>query len=190
MKIKKVLQYAKFLLEEFVCEGDIVIDATVGNGHDTLFLANLVGDKGKVYGFDVQEPAIKKTTERLNENNVLNRVTLLHKSHEFIDNLLNDEHKERIKATIFNLGYLPGSDKTITTNSESTIKAINAAINNTVSGGIVILVIYPGHAEGLIESEDIKDYLSDFSQDIGHILQYGFINQQNNPPYILAIEKK
>ena len=95
-----------------------------------------------------------------------------------------------VDAAIFNLGYLPKGDKHIVTTSETTIQAIEAIFEMLSTEGIIVLVIYPGHPEGQVESETVFQYLQNFDQQKAHILQYGFINQQNNPPYICAIEKR
>jgi tRNA A58 N-methylase Trm61 len=190
MKLDRILPYAKKLLEMAVTSGDVVVDATLGNGYDALFLANLVGENGKVFGFDVQEEAIRTSTERLKQHGVADRVTIFHDGHEHLTTHLPIEHHGKVKAAIFNLGYLPGSDKSIVTKPETTITAIEQLLELMVPEGIIILVIYHGHTEGALERDALLRYCQEIDQQKAHVLQYRFINQQNNPPFIVAIEKR
>ena len=190
MKLDRILPYAKKLLEMTITSGDVVVDATLGNGHDTLFIANLVGESGRVYGFDLQEDAIRTSIERLNQHGMTDRVTIFHSGHEQLSKLLPAEHQGKVKAAIFNLGYLPGSDKSIVTKPETTISAIEQLLEIMIPEGIIILVIYHGHAEGAIERDALLTYCQEIDQKKAHVLQYRFLNQQNNPPFIVAIEKR
>jgi 16S rRNA C1402 N4-methylase RsmH len=190
MKLEKILPFAKFLLEKAVKTGDTVVDATLGNGHDTLFLAKLVGENGMVFGFDVQEEAILSSKTRIEQQSLLERVTIFHKGHEQLLDTIPTEHRGKITAAIFNLGYLPGSDKSIVTKPETTISAIQQLLEILAPEGIIILVIYHGHEEGAHERDAIMEYCQGIDQKQAHVLQYKFINQQNHPPFILAIEKR
>ncbi|PLS02004.1 class I SAM-dependent methyltransferase [Neobacillus cucumis] len=190
MKMERILPFAKSLLKNSVTHGDFVVDATLGNGHDTVFLANLVGEHGKVYGFDVQKEAIEATKNRLSEQNLTDRVTIFHEGHEQIFEKIPVEMHGKITGAIFNLGYLPGGDKTIVTHSKTTIAAIEQLLAIMASEGIIILVIYHGHEQGAVERDALLDYCQKLDQKTAHVLQYQFINQQNNPPFIIAIEKR
>lgn len=190
MKLDRILPFAKKLLENAVTSRDVVVDATVGNGHDTLFLANLVGENGKVYGFDVQEDAIRTSRERLTQHGIADRVTIFHAGHELLSNLIPVEQHGKISAAIFNLGYLPGSDKSIVTKPETTISAIEQLLEIMTPEGVIILVIYHGHDEGALERDALLSYCQEINQKKAHVLQYRFMNQQNNPPFIVAIEKR
>lgn len=190
MKLDGILPFARLLLQKAVKPGDIAVDATLGNGHDTLFLAELVGESGHVYGFDIQKAAVESTTERLSKNEVLNRVSLFHKGHEEIRSSISTKHKGKITGAIFNLGYLPGGDKSIVTTANTTKLAIEQIIELLAPEGIIILVIYHGHQEGAIERDELLNYVEELDQQRVHVLQYKFINQKNNPPFIVAIEKR
>ncbi|WP_160724063.1 class I SAM-dependent methyltransferase [Bacillus sp. USDA818B3_A] len=190
MKMERILPFAKTLLKNAISPGDIVVDATLGNGHDTLFLADLVGETGKVYGFDVQQEAIEATKKRLIENHLLDRVTIFHAGHEHVSVKIPDVENGKITGAIFNLGYLPGGDKSIVTHSESTIAAIEQLLAIMAPKGIIVLVIYHGHEQGAVERDDLLEYCQKLDQKKAHVLRYQFINQQNNPPFILAIEKR
>ncbi|MBM7704848.1 class I SAM-dependent methyltransferase [Metabacillus iocasae] len=190
MKLERILPFARTVLERAVHPGDIVVDATIGNGHDTLFLSNLIGEHGHVYGFDVQQDALEKTAKRLQEHSVYDRVTLFHASHEQFSAFVPPSLKGKVTGAIFNLGYLPGGDKDIVTTPDSTIKAIEQLIDWLAPEGVIVLVIYHGHAEGKVEKQALLQYVQQLDQTLVHVLQYQFINQQNNPPFIVAIEKR
>ncbi|MBS4175945.1 class I SAM-dependent methyltransferase [Lederbergia citrea] len=190
MGLQRVLSFARTLLERAVKPEDAVVDATVGNGHDTVFLAQLVGEQGRVYGFDIQTEAIEQTKLALESKNLMERVSLYDSGHESLLETIPFEEKGKITGAIFNLGYLPGGDKSIVTHAETTISAIEQLLELMPKGGIVVLVIYHGHAAGAIERDALLDYAINLPQEKVHVLQYGFINQKNNPPFILAIEKK
>ncbi|MCH1625407.1 class I SAM-dependent methyltransferase [Ferdinandcohnia quinoae] len=190
MKLDRILPYSRKLLELAINENDIAVDATVGNGHDTVLLANLVGENGHVFGFDIQESAIENTTFRLKENQVAHRVTLVNQSHDQIKNTIPLHFHGKISAAIFNLGYLPGGNKDIVTKPQSTIHAIEQLLEIMSPEGIIVLVIYHGHEQGEIERDQLLEYTSNIDQKVAHVLTYRFTNQMNNPPFIIAIEKR
>jgi predicted methyltransferase len=190
MLLERILPYTKTLLRQAVSEGDIVIDATVGNGNDTLFLAELVGENGHVYGFDIQQEAIENTNRLLKENLVTTQVTLHQESHDRFATLLHEEHVNNVKAAIFNLGYLPKGDKSIVTKPDTTISAVKQLLEHMPKGGLIILVVYHGHEGGKTEKDALLDFLKTIEQKRANVLQYQFINQVNDPPFIVALEKK
>ncbi|WP_320165246.1 class I SAM-dependent methyltransferase [uncultured Trichococcus sp.] len=182
------VDFSHRLLKETVCTGDLVIDATVGNGNDTVLMATLVGPTGKVIGFDVQKQAIETTKQKLLLAGLTDQVTLLHQGHETVAEVLAD-HAE-IGSAVFNLGYLHGSDKTIITQKDTTIRAVNALLPKLRIGGYILLVVYSGHPGGIEEKNALLEYVSGLNQALFKVLQYGFINQINHPPILIAIEKK
>ena len=186
--LKRSLHYSHDLLKEVIQLGDTVIDATMGNGNDTLFLAQLVGENGQVHAFDIQELAIKNTQQKIFENQCEKQTTLHLKGHEHIESLISID--EIISAAIFNLGYLPKSDKSIVTKEETTITALTAILNRLKSKGRIILVIYDGHEEGKVEKQGLLEFVANLPQEIYNVLSYQFINQRNNPPSLICIEKK
>ncbi len=189
MSLARVLPYTKQLLESVSEPGDCVVDMTAGNGHDTQFLAECVGPEGRVLAFDVQAQAIEESTRRLDEAGMLERVDLYHESHIHVGARLSDERRP-VRAGVFNLGYLPGSDKSITTTGEETLEALDALLPVLAPGGLVVLVVYHGHLEGKRERDAVLDYVTALDQQGYAVLQYRFLNQQNHPPFIIAIEKK
>lgn len=175
----------KDLMVAHIKAGDTVLDATVGNGHDTLILSNLVGPSGRVYGYDIQKVAIDLTKEFLNENSSLDNVTLINDSHEYIDQFIN----KKLSFIVYNLGYLPKGDKSIKTNSKSTINSIKKALNLLEPKGLLVVTVYVGHAGGPEEKGALEDLLTSLDQKLYGVLKYDFINQANNPPILYCIEK-
>lgn len=185
MKLQRVLQYAQFLLKETVETGDIVVDATAGNGYDTTFLAQLVGENGHVFAFDVQQQAIESTNKRLTEAGMANRVSTILDGHENVVQYV----QQPISAAIFNLGYLPGSEHQIITKPNTTLQAIESLLKLLKVGGMIVLVVYYGHEGGKEERDQVIEYVSNLPQKKVHVLRYEFINQKNDPPFIIALEK-
>ncbi|AKG74324.1 class I SAM-dependent methyltransferase [Salinicoccus halodurans] len=182
--LERVLPYAKSLAKDIVQPGDIVVDATCGNGHDTAFLAELTGPRGRVLSFDIQSQALENAKKRCH---LLENIEFIPDSHANAEKYL--EKGSIIKAAMFNLGYLPKGDKTVTTEYQSTISAIKKLFTRLDAGGRIIIVVYHGHPEGKIEKEALTEFLTRWPQKEAQILEYRFINQQNDAPYILCIEK-
>lgn len=154
-RISLTEQAHQFILKHLQ-RGDISIDATVGNGYDTLFLASHVGEQGKVFGFDIQQQAILSTQSKIDNEPLLINCTLFNTSHCDMTNQIPKQYHGRIKVIMFNLGYLPGSDKSVITQASSTLIALNSAANLLILGGIITIMAYPGHSGGDKETEDIK----------------------------------
>jgi glycine oxidase len=154
-RIPRLTEQAQTLVRDVVRPGETVIDATAGNGHDTCFLAEAVGHDGRVFAFDVQSDALQRTSARLADIGYTN-VTLLQRSHaEMKDALPKVEHGS-VAAVMFNLGYLPGGDHAVTTRTESSLDAISTALNLVRAGGIVTVLVYPGHAGGDDEASSVQ----------------------------------
>ncbi|WP_413368265.1 class I SAM-dependent methyltransferase [Lysinibacillus sp. 3P01SB] len=185
MKLERVLQYAQTLLKSAISNGDIAVDATAGNGHDTLFLAGLVGDDGFVYAFDVQKQAVDATLHRLLDNALEHRAVVLKDGHENVAKYVD----KPISGAIFNLGYLPGSDHEVITRPNTTIQALKSLLKLLKVGGIIVLVIYHGHEGGKKERDEVIRFVSDLPQKYIHVLRYEFLNQKNDPPFVIALEK-
>jgi len=183
--LERVLPYAKTLLSSVITEGDTAVDATAGNGHDTLFLAQLVGDSGAVYAFDIQQQAVDATIGRLKEHGLEKRAHVILDGHEHLSKYVHGE----VAGAIFNLGYLPGGIHDIITKGETTISAIQQLLSKLKIGGIIVLVIYHGHEGGKEERDAVIEYVSQLPQKYVHVLRYEFINQKNDPPFLIALEK-
>ena len=178
--MKKPLEMAHDFLAQVITKDDVVVDATMGNGHDTLFLAKLAK---QVYAFDIQEQALEKTSQRLQESSLTN-VELLLQGHETVDQFVTE-----VKVAIFNLGYLPSADKSIITQPQTTIEALDKLCQMLVKGGRIAIMIYYGHEGGDIERDAVMDYVSQLPQQEYTATIYRTLNQINNPPFLVMIEK-
>ena len=184
--LTKITDINKLYLENVIAEGDIVVDATMGNGYDTKYLAQKVGESGFVYSFDVQEAAIKSTKKKLDKENLSDRVKLILDGHENMDKYVEGE----VSCVLFNLGYLPRADHNIITKPKTTIKAIEHSLNLLKPHGIISIAIYTGHEGGMEEKNTIYKFVKNLDQSEFNVLECGFINQINNPPQLVLIEKK
>ena len=178
--MKRPLEMAHDFLAQVITQEDIVVDATMGNGHDTLFLAKLAK---QVYAFDIQEQALEKTSQRLQEAGLTNAELIL-QGHETVDQFVRE-----VKAAIFNLGYLPSADKSIITQPQTTIEALDKLCHMLVKGGRIAIMIYYGHEGGDIERDAVMDFVSHLPQEEYTAAIYRTLNQINNPPFLVMIEK-
>lgn len=184
--IHSVLNISKAIMDSVIDKDDYVIDATVGNGKDTLYMAKLVGNRGKVYGFDIQKIAIERTKEKLINEGLYRQVELINTGHEHMDMYIN----EKVKLIVFNLGYLPGGNKNIITKPDTTIQAIKKSLNLLIDNGILLITSYIGHIGGIEEKNAVEEFLQKLDQKEYNVLQFKFINQINNPPILYGVEKR
>ena len=184
------LKSARFIaadcLRRFLLPGDTAIDATMGNGHDTLMLCELVGENGCVHAFDVQEQAVENTRERLENSNVLQRAHLHLDGHQNMKKYVNTP----VQAVMFNLGWLPGGDKTVTTRWDTTKKAVEAALQLLEINGICIICVYPGHPAGDHERECLTQQLSSVRPQDFNIVHHCFINAGPGAPECYILQKQ
>lgn len=189
MHLPPILESARYWIKKALPAGGYAIDATIGNGNDTLFLAQQVGPQGQVFGFDIQKNAIEKTKERLEQANVLERAQLFLCSHHQIEEHLPLALKGQIHAVMFNLGYLPHGDPEIITQPETTISALKTVIDWLSSGGIITVTLYTGHPSGQEECDQVISWASTLSPKSYQVMWQQLINR-NHPPSLLVIEKK
>lgn len=175
------------LLEAALAPGDVVIDATLGNGWDAALLARCVGPQGTLYGFDIQQVALDVTNVRLRDTGVDARLHLA--GHEMMADYVDHAHVGTIRAVTFNLGYLPGGDKNITTHAETTHAALASARDLIADKGIISLVCYR-HAEGERELTLLREYLATWPQEQYTCTETQFVNQQNTPPVAFFIQAR
>lgn len=153
-----LLKLAHQHIQHVLRSGDSAIDATIGNGHDTLFLAEQVSPTGKVYGFDIQQAAIMATREKLQHSQLLDCVTLIQASHADMAAHIPASQHGKITACLFNLGYLPKGDKHIITQTHSTLLALTAACQLLAPQGILTILAYPGHVGGDVETASVQQW--------------------------------
>ena len=171
--IKRPITLSHDFLAEVIDKKSIVVDATMGNGHDTAFLAKRAV---KVYAFDIQKQALDKTSQLLESQGLANAELILD-GHETLDKYV----KEPITAAIFNLGYLPSADKSLITKPSTTLEALTKILER--------LVVYHGHAGGAIEKEKVLAFVENLSQEDFATMLYQPLNQVNTPPFLIMIEK-
>ncbi|MTI95160.1 MAG: methyltransferase domain-containing protein [Firmicutes bacterium] len=166
--------------------GDSAVDATAGNGNDTLFLARLVGKQGVVHSFDIQQQAIDNTQALLHAHSLESQVRLHKQSHTEMSKYLMPG---TVGAVLFNLGYLPRGDKTLVTKPETTVIALNASISLLRPGGLVAIVTYSGHSGGEVEEQKVAEFCGALSSRDFSVLKLELINKPNSPPRLWLIYK-
>jgi len=186
--MQNLTEQAHELFRTALQPGDIAIDATAGNGHDTLFLAQQVGSTGIVFAFDLQAVAIAKTARRLKQAEIQN-VTLFQEDHSRLQQSIPNEHHGQVAAIMFNLGYLPGSDKTMVTDLNSTIVAIEQSLELLRSGGLLTVLAYTGHPGGKEETDAVGQLLTGLSADQYTVNLITADEKRLSPPQLFVVQK-
>jgi len=181
---KEHLSYIQNFWNDILNIGDCVIDATLGNGYDCLYLSRKVLNEscGCVFGYDIQKAAIESTEERLSDSlspSYLKRIKLFNKSHETFDEV----KEEDIKLVTYNLGYLPGSDKTIQTKASTTLTSIKNAI--ALNPKYISIVSYSGHFEGKVEENELLKFLESIPKSQWTISWKRWVNRKFFPSVFL-----
>lgn len=172
------------LLAKVIRPGDHVIDATAGNGHDTAFLAQCVGTGGRVIATDIQNEAVESTANRLDELGLSDRVEIHRMSHCSLDELVPPES---VSAIVFNLGYLPGADHTVTTETESTISALSKALGLLKAGGTLAVICYPGHPGGETEAVAVESFF--LNSNRLRVAKYAMLATKRASPFLIISSK-
>jgi 16S rRNA C1402 N4-methylase RsmH len=172
------------LLKSEITLGDFVIDATAGNGHDTIFLAKAVGQTGQVLAIDIQPQAITSTEKRLENERMQSRVDLQLANHA---DLTLIAHGRVPRVILFNLGYLPGSDHGLITQTKSTLVALAAAVEILKPGGILAVICYPGHLGGDDESIAAEALITSLPQH--RTARYSMLSTEKPAPFLLISQK-
>lgn len=184
------LKSARYLAREVILRavepGDTVVDATMGNGHDTLMLCETVGPEGRVFAFDVQAQAVEETRKRLREQGLDSRAELILSGHEHMAEYV----KGPVKAVMFNLGWLPGGDHEVTTRWETTRTAVESALNLLSPMGVLVICAYPGHAEGEREKQELAAFLGGLDNRRYNVLHQRFLNAGPGAPECFVIQKQ
>ena len=186
MKNYQITSWVHHFLEDHVQPGDICIDATMGNGHDTALLSRLAGKTGKVTAFDIQQLALDNTKEKLLKENCPKNWELVLASHE----RMNEYAEENTVSCItFNLGYLPGGDHTKATKGESSIRAIETGLSLLKKKGLMTVCIYSGGDSGFEEKEAVLSYIKALDAKKYLVIISEYANRPNNPPIPVLIIK-
>lgn len=180
------LQLAHSYWQQHLSLGDNAVDATCGNGHDTLKLCKLAlnDTSGHIYAFDIQDSALEATTLRLKETlspHLVKRVTLINRCHS--DLTLPTE--EPIKLIVYNLGYLPGADKEQVTRVQTTLLSVRSATDLLAPGGLLSITCYPGHPEGALEEEALLEFAAKLPRETWHCCHHRWINRERSPSLLI-----
>ena len=184
MKNIQVTEYCRHFMTLQVKPGDVCIDATVGNGHDTEYLARLVGDEGKVIGFDIQKDALDSAALQL--GNLLSRTELHLESHENMDKYAEEG---TVSLIVFNFGYLPGGDHSVATRKETSIPAVKKGLQLLRKGGVMVLCVYSGGDSGFEERDAVLNFAAGLNPKDYLVMKTDYYNGRNNPPIPVVIVK-
>lgn len=176
--VGNISDLSHYIIRNFVLNKEIAIDGTLGNGYDSDFLSQ---NFKKVYSFDIQEEACIKYREKKLEN-----VEVINDSHHLFKNYI----KENVDCIMYNLGFLPGGNKEITTMHTTSLKSIESGLEILNSGGIMTICIYRGHNEGKIEETCILDFLKQLPKNEYGVMTHSYLNRQENSPLLVIVEKK
>ncbi len=190
LSLPTAVDWSHWLLQSRVTAGDWVVDATAGNGHDTVFLAGLVRPGGRVFAFDVQAAALASARIRLEEAGVLDLCELIHAGHESMAERLPAEARGKLAAVMFNLGWLPGHDKQCITTTATTMQAVALALEWIRPSGLLTIVVYPGHSGGDEESQFIDSWASALPSNTHEVRHVRSPNRQRRSPECWAIRKR
>ncbi len=186
------------IVSSYINEGDFVMDCTMGNGNDTLSLARLTGaadgaEGALVYALDVQDRALEKTSELLAENGIdapeSKGIHLVKDSHVNLAEYVKEAGRQP-SAIVFNLGFMPGQDKSILTSIDTTMQAVEAALDNIMEDGIISVVTYCGHPEGREEHDKLIEYFTALPSKRYHVAFFDMINQKKTAPSVFFVTRK
>ncbi|XP_074576866.1 tRNA (mnm(5)s(2)U34)-methyltransferase, chloroplastic isoform X3 [Curcuma longa] len=189
---KKATEVAHSVWKNIIQKGDTVIDATCGNGYDTLALLTMVSDEsynGCVLGMDIQQEALDNTSSLLEisvEENKRKLVKLFKLCHSKLEDIVRETP---VRLVAFNLGYLPGGDKTILTSPGTTVAALHAACRVLQSGGLISVMVYIGHPGGRDELEVVQGFASDLPVEAWTSIEFEMLNRPTAPVLVLIFKK-
>ena len=178
-------RWAERFIVDALYPGATAVDATLGNGYDAERLCALVGETGRVYGFDVQVEAVERTRARLQEKGLLARAELFCMGHERMAEVISPG----VDAIVFNLGWLPGARHAVTTRVETTLQAVSQAVGLLAPGGVLTICVYPGHEEGAREREALLTWAQALPASLD-VMHQRYMNQKNSPPELLAVRRR
>ena len=175
--VGNISDLSHYIIKNFLENKNLAIDATLGNGYDTDFLADTFK---KVYSFDIQKEACD--SYKVNDRNIV----VINDSHHLFKNYIS----ENVDCIMYNLGFLPGGNKEITTLHNTSLESIKVGLELLNSGGIMTICIYRGHDEGKIEETCILEYLKTLPKNVYGVMVHSYLNRQNISPLLVIIEKK
>ncbi|MCL5057722.1 MAG: methyltransferase domain-containing protein [Actinobacteria bacterium] len=179
------VQWARVFIRPALGNGGTAVDATAGNGQDTVFLAEGVGPEGRVYSLDIQEEALSKTRLLVSGRGLSERVKTILGGHQLLDRLV----VAPVDAVMFNLGYLPGGSRAVVTAPDTTAAGIKAALSIIRPGGRISIVVYTGHPGAVEESSAVGDLLSGLEEREFSVQRMVFWNSRKKSPEIYFVTR-
>ncbi len=184
-----VVQFAHTLIRQCSNSARFALDATAGQGFDTLFLADLVGEDGRVLALDIQQEALDKTMMELQRHSLEQRVLLERRSHDELDEILPRIAFPKLDLVMYNLGYLPGSDKLCTTQAHSTIESLKQASRYMIAGSVLSVCVYRAHAGAEDEYEQLLLWLQTLDPTMFRVQQYRALLSPKAPECFIVVKK-
>lgn len=185
MQTISAVRAAHTLLADRVRTARLLVDATAGNGEDTLFLARLSPAAARVFAFDIQQRALDETARKLKAASLSDKVSLLLDDHARLDAYITGG----IDAAVFNLGYLPGGDHAVATAARTTLLALEKLLARLAPGGLVALTAYPGHPAGREEEARLASFLAALPANAFTACRYAMVNHAPAAPRLYLVEK-
>ncbi len=186
MKQSQITYWCHEMIRSQAKKGGLYIDATMGNGNDTLMLCEMAGDAGEVFAFDIQQQALVATKNLLEKHQVTSNFHLLLDGHENMDKYIKELSADVI---CFNFGYLPGGDHSIATKADTSLVAIQRGLELLKLGGMMSLCVYSGGDTGFEEKDCILNYLKKLPAREYTVIVNQYFNRENNPPMPIFIFK-
>jgi len=187
----RLTEMAHSLVGLWLRPGDLAIDATAGNGHDTCMLARLVGPTGHVLAIDIQPAGLQETQRKLWEEEITDgRVKLVTGNHDSLEKLVPADWFGRVRVIMFNLGYRPHAEEPVATRLVSTLTALGQCLGILADGGLMTLVLYRAHEGGEQETEAIMEWSFTLDDRLWHVARYDLPNIRSRPPILIAITRR
>lgn len=182
----QITDWCRHFITLQVRPGDLCIDATMGNGHDTELLCRLAGGQGRVLAFDIQEAALQNTKKRLQESRVPDNYRLILDSHSHMHRYAD---AGSVSCITFNLGYLPGGDHALATRADTSLDALKHALALLKKDGLISLCIYSGGDTGFEERDTLLPFLKSLDPRMYLVILSSFYNRPSNPPVPVLIRR-
>ncbi len=187
--VLSVVHFAHSSIRALCPDARLAVDATVGNGSDTEFLCQLCGAEGIVIGLDIQSQALELTRQRLEARRHTTRVELLQRSHELLEHTMHELGFDSADVVMFNLGYLPGADKALTTQAHSSVSALTQALSLLKPGGVLSVCCYVGHPGGTEERDAVAEWIGKLDAKQVRVTHFRHLLQAEAPECYLVVRK-
>lgn len=189
--LPRLTEMAHSLVSLWLRPGDIAIDATAGNGHDTLMMARLVGPTGQIMAVDIQPEGLVNTRLRLEEENLFSdNVRLVHASHADLEHLTPADWFGHVRVIMFNLGFRPHAERAVATQLVSTLSALGQSLGILAEGGLLSVILYRVHDGGEQETQAILEWAFGLDDTLWHVARYDLPNIRSRPPILIAITRR